>query len=72
MRKCEICGRRLITGRKYCYEHRGYRKENLNPKGTLFWFLSMLIAIISGKLFNSWGLFWIIIIIAIIYSVLNN
>lgn len=24
-RECEICGRTLKTGRKYCYEHRGYR-----------------------------------------------
>jgi len=28
MGECEICGRRLVTGRKYCYEHRGYRGED--------------------------------------------
>ena len=27
-RYCEVCGRTLKTGRKYCYEHRGTRGPN--------------------------------------------
>ena len=26
-RSCEICGRGLRTGIKYCYEHKGYQKK---------------------------------------------
>jgi len=35
MGRCEVCGRRLVTGRKYCYEHRNtasaeyVKRENL-------------------------------------------
>jgi len=35
MARCQVCGRRLVTGRKYCYEHRNtasaeyVKRENL-------------------------------------------
>jgi len=37
MRTCEVCGCRLITGRKYCWKHRNYHEEpepkTFNPLG---------------------------------------
>ena len=29
MKTCEVCGRPIRTGRKYCYEHRGTRSDNV-------------------------------------------
>lgn len=34
MRTCEVCGRRIRTGRKYCYEHRNTRSDNVVNKAT--------------------------------------
>jgi preprotein translocase subunit SecF len=34
MKTCEVCGRRIRTGRKYCYEHRGTRSDNIVDKTT--------------------------------------
>lgn len=34
MRTCEVCGRPIRTGRKYCYEHRGTRSDNVVDKAT--------------------------------------
>jgi len=33
-RECIVCGRNLKTGRKYCYEHRGYyhSEESINER----------------------------------------
>jgi len=33
---CEICGRRRITGRKYCYLHRNWGKFNSPREPSLF------------------------------------
>jgi len=32
MKTCEVCGRPIRTGRKYCYEHRGTRSDNVIDK----------------------------------------
>lgn len=52
MAECEICGRTLKTGRKYCYEHRGFRGDgrlsvNKEMRIMLFGFFLMVLAYIS-------------------------
>jgi Ca2+/Na+ antiporter len=47
-RNCEICGRRLITGRKYCYEHKrstdaGSKKKNFLLIVIILFFLTWVI-----------------------------
>jgi len=43
MKECEVCGRPIRTGRKYCFEHRnsqdGFRinKEKLLSQATKAW-----------------------------------
>ena len=48
-RKCEICGRTLRTGRKYCYEHRSLGKGRQNNRSDsnplLAW---MILSVIVG------------------------
>jgi len=34
MKTCEVCGRRIRTGYKYCYEHRHTRSDNVVDKAT--------------------------------------
>jgi len=34
MKTCEVCGRRIRTGRKYCYEHRNTRNDNIVNRAT--------------------------------------
>lgn len=55
MDRCVVCGRKLKTGRKYCYLHKGYIRQNqVNIKrksdgfeDLFIWFVGAIIAIIA-------------------------
>ena len=58
MRTCEICGRGIITGRKYCYRHRNSRDDKAHrpPKNDFeFLFLIILGFMVLGIVFFTWG-----------------
>ena len=44
-RRCEVCGRRLVTGRKYCYEHRHTRTSSSRDVTPIFVLFLIIIAI---------------------------
>ncbi len=60
-RTCEICGRELRTGRKYCYQHRNSKGEIKQPKfiwmsyenGLIIFFLIIAILIILIFVFRN-------------------
>jgi len=55
MGRCEVCGRKLITGRKYCYLHKGRTgQEQIDAKnrsdavGSLYiWIVGIIVAVIA-------------------------
>lgn len=59
MKECEVCGRSIRTGRKYCHEHRGYtnnyttKKDKFLPHIIFAGFLLMIIAFFLTNLFNN-------------------
>ena len=54
MRYCEVCGRRLLTGRRYCHVHRSLSRENFpisrkdNVVESGFLFALIVVGIIAG------------------------
>lgn len=51
-RHCEICGRKLITGRKYCHIHRGYGNLRRNNSDIAILFLIVAAIFILYSLLN--------------------
>src|SRR3989344_2188845 len=45
MGKCQVCGKRLVTGRKYCYKHRNSHdnKDFLKFGGNRIFFLMLFL-----------------------------
>jgi hypothetical protein len=59
MKTCEVCGRRIRTGYKYCWEHRHTRSDNVVHKAT-----NDYIRFQMNKTFIVWGTFTVLLLIA--------
>jgi membrane protein insertase Oxa1/YidC/SpoIIIJ len=54
-RYCEVCGRRIRTGTKYCYECRSFGRANAGPRK------------MTTKEYYSWGMGWFYIFMGILF-----
>jgi uncharacterized protein (DUF983 family) len=58
-RECTVCGRGLITGRKYCYQHRGHREEASDSGGgSAFFGILFVIGIVILFAYMVYGLIY--------------
>ena len=71
MKTCEVCGRSIITGRKYCFRHRSGRHQRARSTGEALALTLAFIGIIGFAL-----IFMVIFIISytlgIIYRFVSN
>lgn len=75
MKKCVICGKRIRTGRKYCFEHRNIKssqKKNTNERDIFIVVIGMVIGFYF--IFNgNWiGILFVLMALGLFFNIIGQ